>query len=212
MIQASSRTLAQMQLAADAKGLLGALLAPELATFLDDWPSSSQQRGVEPKSLPVLRWLPQARETAPLFSAPFINAVAAAAPKLEWRRSYSIAEVGAAFLENYGWTELMGREGPTRSEHLACGVLLLGPHVTYPPHWHEAEEIYVPLAGTAFWKCGGEGWRERQPGTVIHHARYESHAMRTGASALIALYLWRSSDLNPKSRLVAANSSGRIRL
>jgi Dimethlysulfonioproprionate lyase len=195
-----------MQLAADAKGLLRALLAPELAPFLDEWPASSKQRGVEPKSLPVLRWLHEVREAAPPFSSQFINAVAEAAPRLEWRRSYSIAEVGAAFLENYGWTELMGREGPTPSEHLACGVLLLGPHVTYPPHWHEAEEIYVPLAGTAFWKCGSKGWRERQPGTVIHHARHESHAMRTGSSALLALYLWRSSNLNQKSRLVAANS------
>jgi hypothetical protein len=197
-------TLPPMQLAADAKELLKGLLAPELAPFLDVWPRASGQRRVEPNALPVLRWLPEARETAPAFSYQFVAALVEAAPRLEWRRSYGVAEVGAAFFDNYGWTELMGLEGPTPSEHLACGVLLLGPQLTYPPHWHEAEEIYVPLAGAASWKCGSEAWRERRPGTVIHHARHEPHAMRTGASSLLALYLWRSHDLTQKSRLVPA--------
>jgi len=89
-----------------------------------------------------------------------------------------------------------------------CGVLLLGPHVTYPPHRHEADEIYVPLAGTAAWKHGNEGWRERLPGSVIHHAPYVPHAMQTGQEPLLALYLWRSEDLAQQSRLDPAPGPG----
>jgi hypothetical protein len=189
-----------MKLTADANELLTALRAPELSPFLDEWPVSHGRRSARPEPVPVLRCLPELRAAAPSFSARLTNAVADAAPLLAWRRSYSSAQVGDAFLENYGWTELMGLEGPTPSERLACGMLILGPHVIYPLHWHEAEEIYVPLVGKASWKCGSEGWREREPGEVIYHARHQPHAMRTGACALLALYLWRSDDLKQKSR------------
>jgi hypothetical protein len=57
------------------------------------------------------------------------------------------------------------------------------------------------LSGTAEWQQGDAGWQERTPGTVIHHASEEPHAMRSGAQPLLALYLWRSNDLNQKARL-----------
>jgi quercetin dioxygenase-like cupin family protein len=147
------------------------------------------------------RFPSQVRELAPSFSAPFLSAFGDSAPLLTWKRSYTIAEVSAAFLDAYGWTELCALDGPTPSRHLACGVLLLGPHLTYPPHQHEAEEIYVPLAGTAAWQRGAESWREQPPGSVIHHSRHEPHAMRTGTTPWVALYLWRSTNLKQKSRM-----------
>jgi hypothetical protein len=197
--------LSAANLADQAHGLLRGLHAPLLSPFLNDWPTSSSQRNIEPQALPVLRWLPQVRAVAPPFSSQLVDALLAAAPLLAWRRSYTLEEVSAGFLDNYGWAELMGLEGPNLSQNLACGVLLLGPDVTYPPHAHEAEEIYVPLAGTAAWKQGREDWRERPPGTVIHHARHEPHAMQTRSSALLALYLWRSKNLAQKSRIDPAS-------
>jgi quercetin dioxygenase-like cupin family protein len=188
-------------LADQAQRVLRGLNAPLLSPFLSEWPTSSTQRGIEPQSLPVLRWLPHVCEAAPPFCAQFVVALVEAAPLLAWRRSYTLEEVGAGFLDNYGWAELIGLQGPTASQSIACGVLLLGPETTYPPHAHEAEEIYVPLAGTATWKRGSEVWQERTPGTVIHHARHVPHAMRTASSALLALYLWRSKNLAQKSRI-----------
>ena len=35
------------------------------------------------------------------------------------------------------------------STTIAAGFLLLGPHTHYPRHSHAAEELYIPLAGTA---------------------------------------------------------------
>ena len=157
--------------------------------------------------MPVLRHLAAALAGAPAFSAGFVRALAAASPALAWRRSYTEAAVGAAFYDAYGWTELVGLTGPVPGTSLACGVLLLGPGVTYPPHHHEAEEIYVPLSGIADWRHGDAAWAPRQPGEVIHHGSGESHAMRTGAAPLLALYLWRSSDLAQKSRLDAVDPS-----
>jgi len=57
-------------------------------------------------------------------------------------------------MDNYGWTDLLGQSGSAPDERLACGVLLLGPELYYPPHQHEAEEMYVPLSGTAQWSQG----------------------------------------------------------
>jgi hypothetical protein len=186
-----------------ARALLTEMHASGLGPFLTEWPKASTTRTVESQSLPVLQWVSRVHEIAPPFSARFVDALIAAAPALAWRRSYTLADVSAAFLDSYGWTELMGLMGPTPSEHLACGLLLLGPNSIYPPHRHEAEEIYVPLAGTAAWKRGTKPWHEQPPGTLIHHARHEPHAMRTTNEPLLALYLWRSENLAQKSQLDA---------
>ena len=185
-----------------AHSLLKGLHSDQLKPFFQEWPSPSERRSVASSSVPVLRWLPQVQQSAPIFSASLVDALVEAAPSLAWRRSYSAATAGAEFYQNYGWTEFAGLTGPVPSKQLACGVLLLGPHVTYPPHRHEAEEIYVPLVGVARWKHGHASWRKRPPGTVIHHARHESHAMQTGTEPLLALYLWRSQKLAQASHLV----------
>lgn len=187
---------------AEAQRLLAGLKSPLLADFLRLWPTGPPRAtDAAPASLPGLRHLPAATRRAPPFSAPFAGALAAAASALTWRRSYTQAIVGAEFWDNYGWTELVGLSSAAHSERLACGIMLLGPRVTYPLHHHEAEEMYVPLSGTADWKLGAHPWEAQAPGGVIHHPSNESHAMRTGEAALLALYLWRSDNLAQKSQL-----------
>jgi len=156
---------------------------------------------VTPCTLPVLRWLPGPAGDPGAFGADLVAAVCHAAPSLAWRQTYTANDLDAAFLDNYGWSEILGGAGPLASKQIACGFLLLGPSTHYPRHRHEAEEIYLPLRGTAAWQQGDAVWRERAPGTVIHHAGDEPHAMRTGADPLLALYLWRSKDLTQKARL-----------
>jgi quercetin dioxygenase-like cupin family protein len=213
-------------LAALARGALDRLSAPVLARFLADWPSASELpvRRPEPvapapssaapssaapssaaPALPVLRWLPRIAADGASFGGAFVSALCRAAPSLAWRQSYTRDEVDAAFLQNYGWTELLRaaamRQPKRTSAQISCGVVVLGPGTLYPHHRHEAEEIYVPLSGTAAWQQGDAVWREHAPGTLIHHLSEEPHAMRTGEEPLLALYLWRSSDLAQKARL-----------
>ena len=189
-------------IAARIRKLLKSLQEPALAPFLADWPSTSRQRTITASQLPVLRWLPEiARDAAP-FGFELAAAVHRAAPSLAWRQTYTAKDLDRAFLDNYGWSEILGSgNGVLASERIACGFLILGPSTHYPRHRHEAEEIYLPLSGTAAWQQGDADWRDRAPGALIHHASDEPHAMRTGGSPLLALYLWRSDNLAQKARL-----------
>ena len=191
-----------MNIAARTRTLLESLQKPALAPFLAEWPRTALRRAVQSSQLPVLRWLPEiARDAAP-FGFELVAEMYRAAPSLAWRQTYTAQDLGRAFLDNYGWSEILGSgNGPLASERIACGFLILGPSTHYPRHRHEAEEIYLPLSGTAAWQQGDAVWRERVPGTLIHHASDEPHAMRTGGSPLLALYLWRSDDLGQKAQL-----------
>jgi hypothetical protein len=182
--------------------LLESLQEPALAPFLADWPPTPRQRAITASHLPVLRWLPEiARDAAP-FGVELVAAMYRVAPSLAWRQTYTAKDLDRAFLDNYGWSEILGSgNGPLASERIACGFLILGPSTHYPRHRHEAEEIYLPLSGTAAWQRGDALWQERAPGALIHHASEEPHAMRTGGSPLLALYLWRSDNLAQKARL-----------
>jgi Dimethlysulfonioproprionate lyase len=190
-----------VNIAARVKQLLESLPVPALAPFLADWPRAAVPRVVATSDLPVLRWLPDIAGDTAAFGIDLVAALCHAAPSLAWRQTYTAKDLDAVFLDNYGWSEILGANGPLASERIACGFLILGPSTHYPRHRHEAEEMYLPLSGTAAWQQGDAVWRERPPGTPIHHASNAPHAMRTGASPLLALYLWRSANLAQKARL-----------
>ncbi len=183
------------------RALLDSLKAPRLGAFLAEWPPDAPLRPITPSTLPVLKYLPALAAQAPAWARRIAHALSRDSSRLFWAQSYPASVVGAAFLENYGWTEIAGLHGPVPSENIAVGFLLLGPATNYPRHRHEAEEIYVPLSGTAAWQDGSGAWRDEPPGSVILHERNEAHAMRTSSSPLLALYLWRSENLNQKSRI-----------
>lgn len=192
-------------LAAAARRLLDGFGQAELRPFLDDWPAAdAARRAVDPRPLPVLRWLDRLAPWAAEETRPLVDGVVAAAAGLAWGQTYAAADFGERFLERYGWSELIGLRGPIASDRLACGVLLLGSDLEYPAHSHAAEEIYLPLAGTALWLRGEEGWRSRRPGELIHHPPGIAHAMRTDEQPLLALYLWRGGDLAQKSTILGA--------
>jgi hypothetical protein len=202
--------------------LLDSLKAPVLAPFLAHWPAETPalDAGAGGPALPVLAWLPRCAADPRCLDPTLVAELCAAAPRLAWRQSYGPAEVGAAFLKNYGWTEFLGvphteissaprkeyleasgtefssTSGEGSPARIACGVLLLGPATLYPPHSHPAEEIYVPLSGTADWLQGDGVWRPRPPGSLIHHRGQETHAMRSNDEPLLALYLWRGADMS----------------
>ena len=171
-----------------------------LKAYLEDWPSPNVTlRDVAPSGLPVLDFLQQAVETASPKTASLVYGLAAMADQLAWGQTYSADDFGPGFLERYGWSEFIGLRGPIPSERLACGVLMLGPGVEYPRHRHEAEEVYIPLSGQTLWLKEEEDWTFRELGQPVYHAPWIPHAMQTGPSPLLALYLWRAGDLTQKS-------------
>ena len=197
-------------LALQAHRLLRSLDEPSLAPFLVDWPDLSGSRAVasglqvpeleSASTLPVLRCLPDFAADQSGFGAPLVADLCRNHHLLMWRQTYAACDVGDAFLRNYGYAEIVGTKS-IPSRRMACGFLILGPSTLYPRHRHAAEEIYIPLRGTARWEQSDAVWRERRPGAVIHHASEEPHSMQTGAEPLLAMYIWRSDQLNQKARL-----------
>lgn len=185
-----------------AAGLGAAFRAAGAADALEGWPELRVTRAVEPAGLPVCATLAAAAVGAPADHAALVAGLRDGAAGLRWGQTYGAAEFGAAFLQGYGWTELIGLRGPIASETVAVGFLLLGPGVDYPPHAHEAEEVYLPLSGTAEWMRGEGPFTPVPPGVVIRHPSWMPHAMRTGAAPLVAAYVWRGGDLAAKSRIV----------
>lgn len=100
-------------------------------------------------------------------------------------------------MDGYGYLELAGPIGPYVDHGLAAGVLLLGPGRLYPPHAHPAEEVYIPLAGTAEWWRDGGTFRAITPGTPIHHPPNVRHATRTLEEPLLAAYVWMGDVATP---------------
>ncbi len=175
---------------------------PILTSYLQSWPAPGWQvRPWQPRTLPVTDYLPLAVRASVPATAPLVSQLSEVAGALFWGQTYSAGDFGADFLTRYGWSELVGQRGPLPSEAIACGFLMLGPDTDYPKHRHAAEELYLPLCGDAAWQRGDAAWTTLAPGTLIHHAPWVPHAMRTARTPMVALYLWRGGDLSAKSEI-----------
>jgi len=184
------------------RGFLEKLNGAHLNVFLADWPSANcRKRSIEPQGLPVLYWMPAAVQVTGNPGTHIVGQLASLANQIAWGQTYSAQDFGPEFLESYGWAELIGQRGPIASSRIACGFLMLGPQIEYPRHNHAAEEVYVPLTGKTLWQQGHDKWTYRKSCRPIYHASRVTHAMRTEAVPLLALYLWRGADLTEKSRI-----------
>lgn len=191
---------AAARLLAGARDVLTSLAPSAFADTIAALPlPHAEQRAATPCGLPVLDWLSALVPAASARTEPLVTTLVAAAPHLAWGQTYSDSDVPAAFLARYGWTELVGLRGPFPHDGFALGFLLLGPDTEYPAHRHEAEELYIPLAGAALWQSGPAPFEARSPGATIHHAPWTPHAMCTHGQPLLALYLWRGGNLTQKS-------------
>lgn len=167
--------------------------------FIENWPTKPLQlRHNSPKELVVLHHLRDININTNSKASTLVKKLQKYAGRLYWGQTYSKQDFGAIFMNNYGWTELIGTRGPIVSNEIACGFLLLGPNTHYPSHSHEAEELYVPLTH-AQWKRGGENWQLREPELAIYHRPWVLHSVKTNSEPLLAIYIWRGGDLAQKS-------------
>ncbi|WP_217568992.1 dimethylsulfonioproprionate lyase family protein [Mesorhizobium sp. GbtcB19] len=173
------------------------LVALEVARIGWDMPV----RSLEPRALDCLRYLDRIAELAPIDAKPLARFAADHRSALRWGQTYTAADFGQGFIDNYGWLEVFGTRGHFANDQVAAGLLILGPEIVYPDHHHIAEEIYIPLTGGTEWRMGEGSFHRRDAGEVIHHASNVNHAMRTGKGPLMALYLWRGGPLAQKSTI-----------
>lgn len=175
-----------------------------LGEFLAGFDWAMRPRQLEPNALPCVAYLDRLALIAGPAEQGLVAELAATAPLLRWGQTYTAADFGQHFLDNYGWVELFGTRGHYENDSIAGGFLVLGPGIVYPDHHHIAEEIYIPLASTAAWRMGKAPFQPRASGEVIHHASNVSHAMRTASDPLLAFYLWRGGPLAQRSTITGA--------
>ncbi|TIU33135.1 MAG: transcriptional regulator [Mesorhizobium sp.] len=171
-----------------------------------DWQMPS--RPLEPRSLGCVRHLDRIAELAPPDIRPLAQFAADHRNELRWGQTYTAADFGQAFIDNYGWLEVFGTRGHFVNDAVAAGLLILGPDIVYPDHHHVAEEIYIPLTDGTEWRMGEGDFHVREAGEVVYHASNVSHAMRTGKEPLLALYVWRGGPLAQKSIIGGAGGRG----
>ena len=85
---------------------------------------------------------------------------------------------------------IVGPQGMITDTRFKFGIYLQPPGTFYPAHRHEAEELYFLLSGTALWQKDNADFEPVASGTLIHHAPYQPHAVRTHNIPLLALWSW----------------------
>jgi|TARA_B100001964_G_scaffold244284_1_gene325122 hypothetical protein len=159
--------------------------------------------------LPMFEQIPQCLDLANSSTLPLLRALAGANQFLEWQQSYTLADgFDSHYLANYGWFNLISPDGPYRSPNVRLSFGYWNRGLYYKEHWHEPEEMYVPLAGRALFHSQGTAARECGPGDVVRHHSNQPHAIDMVPGPLLALAIWRGPNLNRKSDLPPARPAG----
>lgn len=158
------------------------------------WPSDLQPAVLEPAALPAQSQVAEFEQPGTAATQPLIDALRTAVGQARWTQTYTEAEVGAHFLQNYGYFELFGPTGHFRTTQLRGYIAYWGAGLKYDWHSHEAEELYVVLGGGAqFLTAENESWLAA--GDTRLHSGWQPHAMNTGAQPILTYVLWRGAGL-----------------
>lgn len=131
-----------------------------------------------------------------------VEALIDAIPSLHWQQTYTEADgFSRAWLDNYGWVNLISPEGLYQSHEMRLSIGYWGAGQHYDEHSHAPEETYLILAGQARFHSEGRPARDAGPGDTIHHAPHQKHAIGMVPGPLLAAAFWRGEDLLKKSDL-----------
>ena len=130
-----------------------------------------------------------------------LQAFARHSDRLRWEQSYRKQDglVPDAMLDAYGFVEIIGLRGPFVSGRIRAGIAIWGAHLDYPQHQHQAEEIYLLLAGSAEFSFTGDAAQTHRAGDLVFVESNRRHGFRTGKESLVLLYLWQAGDLRQTS-------------
>jgi mannose-6-phosphate isomerase-like protein (cupin superfamily) len=168
---------------------------PSMLAWGDSW------EPVEPVDLPVSVFLAKAAERATSNTQLLLQTFARHSHRLRWEQSYRKQDglVPDAMLDAYGFVEIIGLRGPFVSDRIRAGIAIWGAHLDYPQHQHQAEEIYVLLAGSAEFSFEGDAAQTRRAGDLVFVESNRRHGFRTGEETLVVYYLWQAGDLRQTS-------------
>lgn len=120
---------------------------------------------------------------------PAVEALIAASPVMPWRRP-DPAVVPPGWAERAATVEVIGPDGaiaPLTNERF--GIFLLDTECDYPDHWHDAEELYLVLAGSGQWTVG-DTVRTLSAGDYSRTPTRAHHAILTTDQPVFTIYGW----------------------
>lgn len=123
------------------------------------------------------------------------DAMRAIVDLVEWQQTYTEEEVGADYLNRFGYFELVGPKGHFQTPDLRAYVAYWGAGLTYDWHLNQAEELYYIISGEALFMAEGTKPAVLKPGDVRLHRSNQPHAKTTTHHPILALVLWRGDGL-----------------
>lgn len=142
-----------------------------------------------PRTLPVLAHLDDALSSARVHggaSAALADALAAIAGHVTWMRRDEPERATPGFARGHANAVLV--HSSRHGSHALMGVSLMAPNVRYPDHQHPPEEVYIVLS-PGEWRNDRVDWFEPGIGNVVYNPPGIVHAMRSGDSPLLAIWL-----------------------
>lgn len=120
---------------------------------------------------------------------------------LKWVTQYKEEEVGADFLNNFGYVELYGPTGHFYSETHRGYILFLNQNQHYPWHNHEAEELYHVISGGGTFHVKDQTPLYKTRGESQIHLSFQHHALEQTHEPILAYVVWRGNGLDGHSSI-----------
>lgn len=175
---------------------------PELSAF-GDWPDDLVAADLGPNQIPAMELVQQTEFPTEGETQSLTDAIRATAHLAQWKHTYTEEEVGADFLNRYGYYELFGPTGHFHSTQLRGYVAYWGAGLHYDWHSHQAEELYLIVGGGATFRVeGNEAYVG--PNQTRHHESWQSHAMTTTDQPILTFVLWRGEGMGDLPKMDAA--------
>lgn len=132
---------------------------------------------------------PDMRAIATARTAAALAGLVAADPHIGWRHPPE-EHVPPGWAHSAAAAELLGPDGSiTGPDSERFGLFFLNPGVTYPDHWHDADEFYFVLAGSAVWTVGDETTRS-SAGSYIRTPSQAVHRIITDDEPVLTVWGW----------------------
>ena len=120
-----------------------------------------------------------------------------AAPIMHWLEIYKesdiqIEGVSCDFMEHLGVYTIIGDTGPFQSQNMSVYLVYMPAGLTYPWHYHPAEELYFIISGEAVFRRDGHEDVVASEGMHIIHETNQPHEIQTYDKPMLSLALWRN--------------------
>lgn len=139
------------------------------------------------KLLPVCEHLDRAISSSTgLRTAKVARSLESVRGVLNWKYGYE--RVPRGLTRKYGYTEILGPNGPVVSDRIIIGCVLFAPKTTYPAHSHKGiTESYVCIAGNTSENDAGV----YAPGSLIFNPPGQMHRITTAdREPCLLVYAW----------------------